>query len=217
MRADWKGQPRSNDTHASTTDPDARLYRKSHNTASMLCYQGHALMENRTVLVVGAVVSHADGFGERRAALAMLDAMPTTASRRSVGADKAYDAADRGRVSPAQGDTPRRGPTIPVAAGAPIDGRTTRHPSYRISQIIRKRIEEPFGWGKTIGRIRQTVFRGLQRVDQQSADHERQQLDAPCTECRWRCPAEWRRESGEPGRDPFPCDTTADSRSNRGV
>ena len=166
-QADWKGQPRSNDTHASTTDPDARNYRKSHKSAAMLCYQGHALMENRGGLVVSAVVSHADGFGERNAALAMLDAMPTTTSRRSVGADKAYDTADfvdgcrERQVTPhvAANDT-RRG-------GSAIDGRTTRHLSYRISQIIRKRIEEHFGWGKTIGRIRQTVFRGLQRVDQQ--------------------------------------------------
>ncbi len=93
-QADWKGQPRSNDTHASTTDPDARSYRKSHNTASILCYQGHVLMENRNGLVVSAVVAHAqDGFGERRAALAMLDALPGT-GRRSIGADKAYDTED---------------------------------------------------------------------------------------------------------------------------
>ena len=77
-QADWKGQPRSNDTHASTTDPDARTFRKSHNTASILCYQGHVLMENRSGLVISAVVTAADGFGERRAALAMLDALPDT-------------------------------------------------------------------------------------------------------------------------------------------
>lgn len=165
-QADWKGQPRSNETHASTTDPDARNYRKSHQSAAILCYQGHALMENRNGLVVSAVVTHADGFGERKAALAMLDAMPTTANRRSIGADKAYDSADfvagcrERQVTPhvAANDT-RRG-------GSAIDGRTTRHGNYRLSQIVRKRIEEHFGWGKTIGRIRQTVFRGLQRVDQ---------------------------------------------------
>ena len=93
-QADWKGRPRSNDTHASTTDPDARSYRKSHNTAAILCYQGHALMENRNGLVVRALVTHADGFGERRAAVAMLDALPGTSGRRSVGADKAYDTAN---------------------------------------------------------------------------------------------------------------------------
>ena len=165
-QADWKGQSRTNDTHASTTDPDARTYRKSHNTASILCYQGHVLMENRNGLVVSAVVTRADGFGERRAALAMLDAV-SDGGRRSVGADKAYDSADfiagcrERKVTPhvACNDT-RRG-------GSAIDGRTTRHHGYRLSQIIRKRIEEPFGWGKTVGRLRQTVFRGLQRVDQQ--------------------------------------------------
>ena len=123
-------------------------------------------MENRNGLVVSAVVTRADGLAERHAALAMLDVVPN-AGRRSVGADKAYDTADfvagcrQRKVTPhvACNDT-RRG-------GSAIDGRTTRHPGYRLSQIIRKRIEEPFGWGKTVGRIRQTVFRGLQRVDQQ--------------------------------------------------
>ena len=165
-QADWKGQPRSNDTHASTTDPDARTYRKSHNAASILCYQGHVLMENRTGLVVSAVVSHADGFGERRTALAMLDAMPSTA-RRSVGADKAYDTADFVAACRERGVTPHIARNESRRGGSAIDHRTTRHPSYRLSQSIRKRIEEHFGWGKTIGRIRQTVFRGLQRVDQQ--------------------------------------------------
>ena len=164
-QSDWKGQPRSNDTHASRTDPDARLYRKSSNTAALLCYQGHVLMENRHGLVVGAVVTHADGTGERAAGLALLDTVPGSQPK-TVGADKAYDTADfvancRDRkVVPhvAQNDT-RRG-------GSAIDGRTTRHVGYRLSQTIRKRIEEHFGWGKTVGGIRQTVYRGLQRVDQ---------------------------------------------------
>ena len=165
-QADWKGKPRSNGTHASTTDPEARLYRKSNNTASILSYQGHVLMENRSGLVVSAVVTHADGTGEREAAIRMLDCVPGTHSK-TVGADKAYDTADfiaacrQRKVTPhvAQNDG-RRG-------GSAIDGRTTRHEGYRISQVIRKRIEEHFGWGKTVGRIRQTVFRGIQRVDQQ--------------------------------------------------
>jgi transposase len=164
-QADWKGRPRSNDTHESSTDPDARLYRKSHNAAAVLCYQGHVLMENRCGLVVSAVVTHATGSGEREAALAMLDVMPG-AHPKTLGADKGYDtngfvAACRGRnVTPhiARNDT-RRG-------GSAIDGRTTRHPGYAVSQVVRKRIEEHFGWGKTIGHIRQTVYRGLRRVDQ---------------------------------------------------
>jgi transposase len=164
-QADWKGKPRTNDTHESTTDPDARLFRKSNNTASILCYQGHVLMENRTGLVVGAVVTHADGTGERAAALAMLDTVPGKKPK-SIGADKAYDTRDfvadcrERNVTPhvARNDT-RRG-------GSAIDARTTRHIGYELSQTIRKRIEEHFGWGKTVGRIRQTVYRGLRRVDQ---------------------------------------------------
>ena len=165
-QADWKGQARSNDTHASTTDPDARTYRKSHNTASILCYQGHVLMENRHGLVLSAVVTHADGFGERAAALAMLDAVPDT-GRRSIGADKAYDTTDFVAACRERKVTPHIAANVTRRGGSAIDGRTTRHPSYRLSQIVRKRIEEHFGWGKTIGRIRQTLFRGLQRVDQQ--------------------------------------------------
>jgi transposase len=164
-QADWKGKPRSNDTHASTTDPDARLFRKSHHTAAIMAYQGHVLMENRSGLVVGAVVTHADGLGERAAAVSMLDTLPG-AHPKTLGADKAYDTRDfieacrQRRVRPhvASNDT-RKG-------GSAIDGRTTRHAGYAISQTIRKRIEEHFGWGKTIGHIRQTVYRGLERVDQ---------------------------------------------------
>ncbi|GIK86948.1 MAG: DDE transposase [Betaproteobacteria bacterium] len=166
-QADWKGRPRSNDTHESTTDPDARLFRKSHNTAATLCYQGHALMENRHGLVVGAVVTHADGTGERRAAVAMLEAMPATSGRRSVGADKAYDTVDFVAACRQRNVAPHVACNDTRNGGSAIDGRTTRHASYRLSQVVRKRIEEHFGWGKTIGRIRQTVFRGLRRVDQQ--------------------------------------------------
>lgn len=92
-QANWKGKPRSNNTHASTTDPDSRLFRKSHNTAATLCYQGHVLMENRSGLVVSAVVTHADGKGERAAALAMLDRLPGRHPK-TLGADKAYDLRD---------------------------------------------------------------------------------------------------------------------------
>lgn len=165
-QADWKGQPRSNDTHASTTDPEARTYRKSHHTASLLCYQGHVLMENRHGLVVSAVVTHADGVGERRAALAMLDAIPGT-GRRSIGADKAYDSADFVAACRQRQVTPHVACNDTRRGGSAIDGRTTRHAGYRLSQIVRKRIEEHFGWGKTVGRMRQTMFRGLRRVDQQ--------------------------------------------------
>ncbi|TAN31351.1 IS5 family transposase, partial [bacterium] len=164
-QANWKGKPRSNDTHASTTDPDARLFRKSHHGATTMSYQGHVLMENRSGLVVGAVVTHADGLGERAAALAMLDTLPGTHPK-TVAADKAYDTRDfiaacrRRRVTPHVASNDTR------IGGSAIDGRTSRHAGYAVSQTIRKRIEEHFGWGKTIGRIRQTLYRGIRRVDQ---------------------------------------------------
>lgn len=165
-QANWKGRSRSNDTHASTTDPDARSYRKSQNTAAILCYQGHVLMENRNGLVVSAVVSRADGFGERNAALAMLDAIPTQA-RRTVGADKAYDTKEFVNACRERNVTPHIACNESRNGGSAIDARTTRHAGYALSQVVRKRIEEHFGWAKTIGRIRQTVFRGLWRVDLQ--------------------------------------------------
>ncbi len=164
-QADWKGKARSNDTHSSTTDPDARLYRKSHNTASVLAYQGHVLMENRSGLVVGAVVTHADGTSERLAALSMLDATPKQPSR-TIGADKAYDTRDFVDACRKCGVTPHVAQNEHARRRSAIDGRTTRHESYRLSQVIRKRIEEHFGWGKTVGRIRQTTYRGIRRVDQ---------------------------------------------------
>lgn len=163
----WRGKPRANDTHESTTDPQARLYRKSGNTGAILCYQGHVLMENRSGLVVGAVVTQADGKAERAAALAMLDTVPGRGPK-TLGADKGYDMKDfvaacrERKVTPhlAIHDTRSFG-------GSLLDRRTTRHPGYALSQVVRKRIEEHFGWAKTIGRIRQTVFRGVRRVDQQ--------------------------------------------------
>lgn len=163
--ADWRGKPRSNETHASTTDPDARLYRKSKHTAAILCYQGHLLMENRSGLVVGAVLSHADGFGERTAALAMLDTVPGS-SPKTLGADKAYDTADFVAACRERNVTPHVAQNHERPGGSAIDGRTARHVGYGISQTIRKRIEEHFGWGKTVGHIRQTMYRGIRRVDQ---------------------------------------------------
>ncbi len=164
--ADWKGKRRTNDTHESTTDPDARLFRKSNNTGAILCYQGHVLMENRSGLVVGAVVTHADGMGERAAALAMLDTVPGKGPK-TVGADKAYDIKDFVAACRERKVTPHIAVHDSRSQGkSTIDGRTTRHAGYALSQAFRKRIEEHFGWGKTIGRIRQTVYRGMRRVDQ---------------------------------------------------
>lgn len=123
-------------------------------------------MENRTGLVVGAVVTHADGYGERSAALAMLDTLPG-AHRKTVAADKAYDTQDFIADCRWRGVTPHVASHKTRWGGSAIDGRSTRHAGYAAIQIVRKRIEEHFGWGKTVGRIRQTVYRGLQRVDQQ--------------------------------------------------
>lgn len=131
---------------------------------AILSYQGHVLMENRSGLVVGAVVTHADGKGERAAALAMLDAMPHVRAK-SVGADKAYDQPDFVRALRERGIAPHVASNVTNICGTSIDGRTTRHQTYRASQIVRKR-EEHFGWGKTIGRIRQTLYRWIRRVDQ---------------------------------------------------
>jgi len=164
-QANWKGKPRSNDTHASTTDPDARLFRKSHNTAAVLAFQGHVLIENRSGLVVSAVVTHADGRGERVAALAMLDSLLGKHAK-TVAADKAYDTRDFIQACRQRRVTPHVASNDTRQGGSAIDGRTTRHAGYAISQTIRKRIEEHFGWGKTVGRIRQTVYRGIKRVDQ---------------------------------------------------
>jgi len=159
---DFHGEKRSNDTHASTTDPDARLIRKGPGQASRLAYMGHVLMENRNGLVVDARLTRATGTAEREAALAMIDERPGT-HRITLGADKAYDVAAfvaslRDRVvSPhvTQNTKGRR---------SAIDGRTTRHPGYAVSLRIRKRIEEVFGWVKTSAGLSKTRHRGLDRV-----------------------------------------------------
>lgn len=159
------GKPRSNATRASNTDPDSRLLRKSPNTAAILTYQGHALMEHRSGLVVGAVVTHADGYDESTAALAMLDTLPGRRPR-PVATDKAYDTRDLAQAYRQRCVTPHVASHSTRWGGSAIDSRTIRHTGYAISQTIRKRIEEHFGLGKTVGRIRQTVYRGIERVDQ---------------------------------------------------
>jgi transposase len=159
---DFHGERRSNATHASTTDPDARLYRKGRGKEARLCHMGHLLMENRHGLIVDALVTPASGTAEREAALAMLGRQ-TGRHPATLGADKAYDvagfvAAVRGlKVTPhvAQNTAGRR---------SAIDGRTTRHAGYGVSQRVRKRIEEGFGWIKTVGGLRKTRHRGTARV-----------------------------------------------------
>jgi transposase len=155
---------RSNETHASTTDPDARLARKSNGEGAKLAFTGHLLMENRHGLVVNACLTHATGTAEPEAALAMLQALPE-AGRKSVGADKAYDTAAFVASSRAAGVTPHVAQNINTHRGSNIDRRTTRHAGYRLSQVIRKRIEEANGWIKQVGGMAQTKLRGVERVE----------------------------------------------------
>ena len=157
----FHGQKRSNETHASVTDPDARLYRKGEGKEAKLCYMGHALMENRNGLVVDACLTHADGHAERNAALAMIEPRADRPVRITLGADKGYDAEDFVNELRSMNVTPH---VAAKAKGSAIDGRTTRHAGYAVSQRIRKRIEEPFGWSKTVGLAAKTMLRGLERV-----------------------------------------------------
>ena len=158
----FRGQKRSNATHTSVTDPDARLYKKAPGAAATLCFMGHTLMENRNGLVVQADLTHADGHGERKAALEMINRhSPGSTRRLTLGADKGYDSADFVAALRRMVVTPHVAQRIRYSA---IDGRTTQHPGYALSQRRRKKIEEPFGWAKTVGGMAQTVHRGLDRV-----------------------------------------------------
>ena len=160
QEVDYKGQKRKNDTHRSTTDPDSRLLRKGKGKESKLCFMGHALMENRNGLVVDSRLTLATGTAEWDAALEMVENIPGT-GRVTVGADKGYDV-------PAFVDGLRDLTATPHVAqkdkGTAIDKRTTRHEGYRVSQKIRKRVEEIFGWLKTVGCLRKTRHKGLDRV-----------------------------------------------------
>ena len=162
VERDFRGTAWSNATHASITDADARLFRKGKGKSAQLCFMGHALMENRNGFAVEAEMTHADGYGERTAALEMLHRVDPGSTRRlTLGADKGYD--DAGFVA----ELKTMCVTPHIAAkkkGSAIDGRTTRHPGYAVSQKKRKQIEEAFGWGKTIGPIRKTMLRGINRV-----------------------------------------------------
>lgn len=165
----FKGQKRSNETHASASDPEAKLYRKGDGQSSRLCFMGHLLMENRNALIVDATLTQATGKAEREAALAMLDRRKGR-RRITLAADKAYDVTDfvgelrQRKVTPhiaIDGHLTKTGKRRKTA----IDARTTRHPGYGVSQRVRKRIEEGFGWIKTTGNLAKTRHRGLKRID----------------------------------------------------
>jgi transposase len=159
---DFHGEKRTNDSHASTTDPDARLFRKGRGKEAKLCHMGHLLMENRNGLIVDALVTQATGTAERDAAEAMLSRQRGR-HRATLGADKAYDVAGFVSGLRALNVTPHVAQNTTGRRSA-IDARTTRHPGYATSQRIRKRIEESFGWIKTVGGLRKTRHRGTARV-----------------------------------------------------
>jgi len=165
----FRGEKRSNDTHASTTDPDAKLFRKGDGQASKLCFMGHLLMENRNGLIVQAKLTQASGTAEREAALVMIDRHRPAGRRVTVGGDKGFDVTDFIEELRARRVTPH----IAIDAHltktgkrrkTALDCRTTRHAGYDVSLRIRKRIEEGFGWIKTVAVLRKTRHRGTARV-----------------------------------------------------
>jgi transposase len=160
----FHGEKRSNETHQSTTDPESKLYRKSKNHEAKLSYCGNVLMENRNGLIVDLLVEQADGYAERKGALAMLDAWVPNQDRVTLGADAGYDTSDFVAACRERGITPHIAQTRDTRRRSAVDGRTTRHAGYGISQRIRKRVEEIFGWTKTVACFRKTRFRGRART-----------------------------------------------------
>jgi len=158
----FHGEKRTNQTHASTTDPDARLFRKGKGKEAKLCHMGHLLTENRNGLIIDVRVSEANGTAERSVALDMIEANANPGS--TVGGDKNYDTADFVAGCRKRGCTPHVAQNNSHRRSA-VDGRTTRHAGYAISQMKRKRIEECFGWTKTIAGMRKTRHRGRRRVE----------------------------------------------------
>jgi hypothetical protein len=161
---DFRGEKRSNQTHRSTTDPDARLYRKGPGMEAKLCFIGHGLMENRSGLIVDARLTRVSGHAERLAALDMIEGFADRPRAVTLGADKGYDAADFVEELRTINVRPHVARNLSGRRSA-IDRRTTRHPGYAASQRVRKRIEEAFGWIKTVAGLRKTKLRGLPKVD----------------------------------------------------
>ncbi len=160
----FHGERRSNPTHQSTTDPEARLAKKGAGKEAKLCYSANALMENRHALLVDFQVEPADGYTERRAALAMIDGTLPGSRRITLGGDKGYDTHDFVTGCRALGVTPHVAQNAARPGGSALDARTVRQPGYALSQWIRKQVEEAFGWMKTIGGLRKTRYRGRERV-----------------------------------------------------
>ena len=161
---DFKGEKRSNATHQSTTDPDARMYKKSKGSQCHMAFLGHALMENRNGLVYATTVTIASGTAERTAAITLVSGVGSINKRVTLGADKAYDTIDFVAQCRELNVTPHVAQNDTSKASA-IDGRTTRHEGYDVSRRKRMRAEEIFGWLKTVGLFRKTRHKGVPRVD----------------------------------------------------
>lgn len=161
---DFRGQKRSNETHASKTDPESKLARKGRGREAKLSYTGNVLMENRNGLVIDVSVVQATGDAETNAALDLVAAAIPTSTQITLGADKAYDTRDFVASARFLGATPHVAQNIHAGRGSAIDTRTTRHAGYGISQKVRRRIESIFGWMKTIGGFRRTRYRGVART-----------------------------------------------------
>lgn len=159
----FHGERRRNDTHQSTTDPEARLYKKAVGREAKLGYLAHLLTDNRHGLIVDTAVTNAMGTAERDAALHMLGELPLTTRRVTVGADKAFDVPAWVVAVRQMGITPHVAQNTSKHRSA-IDDRTTRHPGYALSQRCRKKVEQPFGWMKTVGRLRKLQHRGGRKV-----------------------------------------------------
>lgn len=161
---DFHGEQRRNDTHQSTTDPEARLYKKAVGREARLGYLAHLLTENRHGFIVDTAVTDATGTAERDAALYMLGELPLTTRRVTVGGDKNFDVPRWVAAVRQMGITPHVAQNTSKRRSA-IDGRTTRHPGYALSQRCRKKVEPPFGWMKTVGLLRKLRHRGGRKVD----------------------------------------------------
>ncbi len=159
---DFKGEKRKNQTHESSTDPDARLWTKSRGSQAKLSYMGHVMMENRNGLLLQTFLTEANGRAERDAALLMAEALPP-GKRVTMGGDKAYDTQEFVRELRGLNITPHVAQNTSNRRSA-VDERTTRHAGYEVSQRKRKRVEQSFGWMKMVGMLRKVKLRGIEKV-----------------------------------------------------